>query len=574
MPNPKGFLQSCGITRRTFLQTGSGALSLIIPLFSGGRFGQPSIATGRWFANLAQRAGLDAFRDTCGSVAKNYLVETVGSGAAVFDYNGDGLLDVYFVNGSTFQILDDPALPRTCGRLFRNNGNGTFTEVTRESGLINDGWGMGVAAADYDNDGHPDVFITNFGKNRLFHNNGNGTFTDATHDAGLDGGNWSTGCAWGDYDGDGRLDLYVARYVDFHRSQIPRPGTNGYCLYRGVPVACGPRGLPGLSDFLYQNEGGGKFREVSREAGIRGTDDAYGLSVVWCDFDNDGWPDIYVANDSTPNFLFHNNGDGTFTEIGMPSGCAVSGDGRPQSSMGIAVGDYDNDGWMDLLVTNFAEDYNTLYRNVRGQFDDVTYQAGLGMVSYSQLSWGTGFIDFDQDGWLDLFVANGHIYPQADQAGNHYLQNNQLFRNLRNGRFALLPEAESGFTRALSSRGAAWGDLNNDGAVEILVNNIDQSPFYYAPARRTANWIRVKLLGSRANCDAIGARLRVTAGGLTQTSEVRSGESYISTCDLRLHFGLGQATQVDRLEIQWPRGSVEVHKRLAVNQEHSFREKT
>lgn len=541
-----------------------------MPLLPGGYTGQPVITTSPWFADLARRAGLDAFRDTCGSLAKNYLVETVGSGAAVFDYNGDGLLDVFFVNGSTFQILDNPGLPRTCGRLFRNNGDGTFTDVTRDSGLVNDGWGMGVAVADYDNDGHADVFITNFGTNRLFHNNGNGTFTDVTQESGLQGGNWSTGCAWGDYDGDGRLDLYVARYVDFHRTQIPAPGANGYCLYRGVPVACGPRGLPGLTDFLYHNEGGGKFREVSREAGIRGTDNAYGFSVVWCDFDNDGWPDIYVANDSTPNFLFHNNGNGTFTEIGMASGCAVSGDGRPQSSMGIAVGDYDNDGWLDLLVTNFAEDYNTLYHNVGGQFDDVTYQAGLGTASYSQLGWGTGFIDFDRDGWLDLFVANGHIYPQANQAGNHYLQNNQLFRNLRNGRFALIPDAESGFTRALSSRGAAWGDLNNDGAVEIIVNNIGQSPFYYVPARSGSNWIRLKLTGAQANRDAVGARVSVTAGGVTQTNEIRSGESYISTCDLRLHFGLGQAQIEDRLEIRWPRGSVEVHERLAVNREHSF----
>lgn len=562
-----------GITRRRFLEAGAGALGLTVPLLSRAGRGETVITAGPWFQDLAQRAGLTAFRDTCGSAAKDYLIETVGSGVAVFDYNGDGLLDVLLVNGSTFALLDNPQLPRTRSRLFRNNGDGTFTDVTQPSGLINDGWGMGVAVADYDNDGHPDVFITNFGRNRLLHNNGNGTFTDVTAEAGLAGGNWSTGCAWGDYDGDGRLDLYVARYVDFDRAQIPRPGANDYCLYRGVPVACGPRGLPGLADFLYHNEGGGRFREISREAGIRGTENSYGFSAVWCDFDNDGWPDVYVANDSTPNFLFHNNGNGTFTEIGMPSGCAVSGDGRPQSSMGIAAGDYDNDGWMDLLVTNFAEDYNTLYHNTGGQFDDVTTQAGLGTASYSQLSWGAGFIDYDRDGWLDLFVANGHIYPQADQAGNHYLQNNQLFHNLRNGRFALLPDADSGFVRALSSRGAAWGDLDNDGAVELIVNNIGQSPFFYAPGRREANWIRIKLTGTKANRDAIGARVRVTASGITQSAEIRSGESYISTCDLRLHFGLGGAREAARVEIRWPRGAVEVHERLAANQEHGFTEK-
>lgn len=558
--------------RRQFLRSCMGGLCVVIPLFQGGRQGAPLLAPGPAFAEIARQAGLDAFRDTCGSVAKDYLVETVGSGVALFDYNHDGLLDVLMVNGSTFRLLDNPRLPRTASRLFRNNGNGTFTDVTEQSGLLNDGWGMGVAVADFDNDGHPDVFITNFGPNRLFHNNGNGTFTDVTHDAGVEGGNWSTGCAWGDYDRDGRLDLYVARYVDFDRANIPRPGANSYCLYRGVPVACGPLGLPGLPDLLYHNEGGGKFREVSRETGVVDSDRAYGFSVVWCDFDNDGWPDIYVANDSMPNYLWHNKGNGTFEEIGMQAGCAVSGDGRAQSSMGIAVGDYDNDGWMDLLVTNFSEDYKTLYHNVRGQFDDVSYQAGLGTSTFKQLAWGTGFLDYDNDGWKDLFIANGHIYPQADQAGNHYLQNNQLFHNLRNGRFALLSEAQSGFTNALSSRGAAWGDLDNDGAVEIVVNNIGQPPFLYAPRKPGASWTRVKLAGTKSNRDALGARLKVTANGIVQTDEVRSGESYISSCDQRLHFGLGQARVIDRIEIRWPSGTTETHEKLPVNRELTFRE--
>jgi hypothetical protein len=559
--------------RRAFLKSSWGGLCFALPLFRNGSIGQPTVSAGPWFAETAQRAGLDAFRDTCGSVAKDYLVETVGSGVALFDYNNDGLLDVFLVNGSTFEVLDNPRLPRTSSRLFRNNGNGTFTDVTQQSKLINTGWGMGVAVADFDNDGYPDVFITNFGENRLFHNNGNGTFTDVTREAAVEGGNWSTGCAWGDYDHDGRLDLYVARYVDFNRANIPTPGANSYCLYRGVPVACGPLGLPGLPDLLYHNEGGGKFREVSRETGVVDSDKAYGFSVVWCDFDNDGLPDIYVANDSMPNYLWHNEGNGTFKEMGMQAGCAVSGDGRPQSSMGIAVGDYDNDGWMDILVTNFSEDYKTLYHNSHGQFDDVSYQAGLGITTFKNLSWGTGFVDYDNDGWKDLFIANGHIYPQADRAGNHYLETNQLFHNLRNGRFALLPDSQSGFNCPLSSRGAAWGDLHNDGGVEVVVSNMDQTPFLYVPLRKSgSSWVRIRLTGTKSNRDAIGARVRITAGGLTQTDEVRSGESYISSCDLRLHFGLGAAQRIERIEIRWPSGAVEVHKDLPLNRELSFRE--
>jgi hypothetical protein len=582
--NGRSFRQ-CGETRRDFLRQATG-LCLVVPVFRGGKLGQPAFASGLavpsgpvspspappWFVDVAKESGLSAFRDTCGSPAKDYLVETVGSGAALFDYNNDGLMDILLVNGSSFQLLDDRTLPRTSSRLFRNNGDGTFTDVTRSSGLINEGWGMGVAAADFDNDGHTDVFITNFGSNALFRNNGNGTFTNITREAGLEGSNWSTGCAWGDYDGDGRLDLYVSRYVDFDRARIPRPGTANYCLYRGVPVACGPQGLPGLADLFYHNEGGGKFREVSKDVGIRDTDLAYGFSVVWCDFDNDGYPDIYVANDSMPNYLWRNKRNGRFEEIGMEAGCAVSGDGRAQSSMGIAVGDYNNDGWMDLLVTNFSEDYSTLYRNKNGQFDDVTYEAGLGTVSYKQLKWGAGFLDYDNDGWKDLFVANGHIYPQAEKAGNTYNQANQLFRNLKNGHFALVEGAQSGFTQAGSSRGAAFGDLDNSGRAWAVVNNIDAEPFLYKPQGASGAWVRIKLEGTRCNRDAIGARVRVTAGGITQTDEVRSGQSYISCCDPRLQFGLGSATSIDRLEIRWPDRSEEKHEHLALNREHAFRQ--
>ena len=559
------------LTRREWLRRSVSGMAFLVPVLSSGKLGQPVLALGPWFTDVAEKAGLTTFRNTCGTLVKDYLVETMNGGVAIFDYNNDGLMDILLVNGSTFQLLDDPKLPRTMSRLFRNNRDGTFTDVTRQSGLINTGWGQGVAAADYDNDGYVDVFITNFGTNALFHNNGDGTFTNVTHEAGVEGGNWSSGCAWGDFDGDGRLDLYVARYVDFDRAIIPPPGEAKYCLYRGVPVCCGPLGLTGLPDLYYHNEGNGKFREVSNDVGIRDSDKAFGLGAATLDFDNDGFLDIYVANDSEPNFLWRNKGNGTFEEVAMEAGCAVTADGRPQSSMGVAVGDYNNDGWMDIYTTSFSEDYNTLYRNSKGVFDDVTFEAGLG-TDFSKLTLGTGFLDFDNDGWLDLFLANGHLYPQAEMAGNSYFQHNHLWHNLRNGRFELFPESQSGFTQAWSSRGAAFGDLANSGRVWVVVNNIDQVPFLYEPSGTAGNWVRIRLTGTRSNRSAIGARVRVTTGELTQTNEVRSGESYLCSSDIRLHFGLGQAKSIDQLEIRWPDRQVEKYERLAVNREYAFRE--
>jgi enediyne biosynthesis protein E4 len=563
------------ITRRNFLRSSLTASCFLIPILRNGKLGQPILAQDSqpWFIDAVEKAGLSSFRETCGSSVKDYLVETLGSGVALFDYNNDGLIDIFLVNGSSFEHLSNPNLPPTSSRLFRNNGDGTFTDVTKESGLINQGWGVGVTVGDYDNDGYRDVFITNFGTNALFHNNGNGTFTNVTKESGLEGGNWSTGCAWGDYDRDGRLDLYVARYVDFQVGQMPRPGTNTYCNYRGVPVACGPRGLPGLPDLIYHNEGNGKFREVGQEIGIKDSIRGYGLGVVWLDFDNDGWTDIFVANDSMSNYLWHNKGNGTFEEIAFETGCALSGDGRAQSNMGIAVGDYDNDGWLDLYVTHFSEDYNTLYHNNRGRFEDVTFQAGLGTAGYKNLAWGAGFADFNNDGWKELFVANGHIYPQATQAGNSYFQQNQLFSNLRNGRFALIPSQESGFTEARSSRGAAFADLNGQGRLSIVVNNIDNQPFFYEPERLSPNhWVRFKLVGVKCNRDAIGARVTVTAASLTQMDEVRSADSFVSASDVRLHFGLADATVIDKVQIRWPDGTVEQHAGLAVDREHVIRQ--
>lgn len=559
-------------TRRDFLRGILASPCFLIPIFRSGALGQPALAPTPWFVNVAEKSGLSAFRDKCGSAAKEYLVETLGGGVALFDYNNDGLIDVFLVNGSYFEALSNPNLPRSCSRLFRNNGDGSFTDVTKESGLINDGWGVGVTVGDYDNDGNRDVFITNFGNNALFHNNGNGTFTNVTKEAGLEGGNWSTGCAWGDYDRDGRLDLYVSRYVDFEVGQIPQPGANTYCNYRGVPVACGPRGLPGLADLIYHNEGNGKFREVSNDIGVRDTIRGYGLGVVWLDFDNDGWPDIFVANDSMPNYLWHNKGNGTFEEVAFESGCALSADGRAQSNMGIAVGDYDNDGWLDLFTTHFSEDYNTLYHNNHGKFEDVTYQAGLGTASYQNLAWGTGFVDFDNDGWKELFVANGHIYPQADQAGNRYFQQNQLFRNLRDGRFSLISPQESGLAEARSSRGVAFADLRGNGRINTVVNNIDSEPFLFEVQPTPAHWATFKLTGIKCNRDAIGARVSLTAGGWTQMNEVRAADSFVSSSDVRLHFGLGGAAVIDRVQIRWPDGGIEQHSSLPVDREYKIRQ--
>ncbi len=559
-----------------------GAVAAVVPAMARRRRGEwllaPWVLAGGnsaglpLFDEVAGEAGLGAFRDVCGSRRKEYLVETVGSGVAVFDYDGDGLPDILLISGSRFGLPPHPRLPAPSSRLYRNNGDGTFSDVTYASGLVNTGWGMGVAVADYDNDGHPDVYITNFGRNALFHNNGDGTFTDVTNEAGVGGGNWSTGCAWGDYDGDGRLDLYVARYVDFHRERIPAPGAGGFCRYLGVPVACGPRGLPALPDLLYHNEGGGKFREVSREVGMGGTPAAYGFSVVWCDFDGDGRLDAFVANDSMPNFLWHNIG-GRFEEIGLEAGCALSGDGRAQSSMGVALGDYNNDGWMDLYVTNFSEDYSTLYRNRGGQFEDVTFAAGLGADNLRLLKWGTAFVDTANRGWRDIFVADGHIYPQASQAGNHYRQPNQLYRNLGDGRFALEPTEACGFLQRQSSRGAAIGDLDNRGAMSVVVNNIDSAPFLYRPAASPpGHWLRLRLQGARCNRDAIGARARVSAGGLRQTDFVTSGGSYISCNDIRLHFGIGAAAEADMVEVRWPDGGIEIWRGLAADREYLLRQ--
>ncbi len=517
--------------------------------------------------DVAQQAGVTLL-NISGGQRKDYLLEVVGNGAAWLDYDNDGLLDLLIVNGSTVEHL------KTGGdqmvSLYRNNGDGTFTDVTARSGLLKKGWGMGVCVADVENKGTEDVYLTAYGQNVLFRNNGDGTFTDMTGRAGVGNTGWSTGCAFGDYDRDGFVDLYVARYVAFDLENTPKPSSGSVCQYMEMDVFCGPRGLRGEPDVLYRNNRDGTFTNVTEAAGIH---DAgyYGFGVVFSDLDNDGWPDIYVANDSTPNFFFRNNRDGTFTEVGLEAGVALNGDGRAQASMGVDVGDYNNDGNFGIFVTNFSQDYNTLYRNDGdGRFRDETFAAGLGSLSHSNMGWGTGFVDLDNDGYLDIFVANGHIYPDIDQfpLGSRFLERKQLFQNLGNGRFReVTEEVGGGLLLEKSSRGVAFGDYDNDGDLDILIVNLNDRPTLLRNEGGNRNhWITLRLVGTESNRDAIGARVRVQVGDRVQTAEVRSGGSYLSHNDTRVHFGLGAERRVKRLEIRWPRGLVEKFEDLAADQ--------
>jgi hypothetical protein len=520
------------------------------------------------FEDIARQAGL-GFRHVSGD-EKAYILEATGSGAAIFDYDNDNRPDIFLVNASRFRFAEGEQPPTS--RLFRNLGNLRFEDVTEKAGLVRSGWGQGACAGDYDNDGWLDLLVTFYGPNVLYRNNGDGTFRDATAEAGLPttGDRWATGCAFFDYDRDGRLDLAVANYLRFDRSRIPKPGENQFCVYKGLPVMCGPRGLPGGVNILYHNEGGGKFRDVSQASGFDKPAGYYAFSVLPGDYDNDGFPDAYIACDSTPSILLRNNGNGTFTDIGVLSGAAFNEDGQEQAGMGVAVADYDNDGWLDLVKTNFADDTPTLYRNNRdGTFTDVTYRAGLG-VSNRFLGWGVGFVDLDHDGWKDLLMVNGHVYPAIDRLGpqSPYRQERNVYWNLRNGAFLdLSAQAGPAIQDRRSSRGAAFGDLDNDGALEVVINNMDDEPSLLVNRGEKKNWLRVRTRGTRSNRDGIGARVTVTAGSLKLTDEVRSGASYLSHNDLRLHFGLGEAKQADSLEVRWPSGRREVFPAVEANRE-------
>jgi hypothetical protein len=526
------------------------------PLMFSAHEGFPS------FIDVAERVGITLI-NICGGLTKDYIVESLGNGAAFFDYDRDADVDLLIVNGSTLADYKNGGDP--VAALYRNDG-GRFVNVTGGTGLDRRGWGMGVCVADYDNDGHSDIYITAYGPNVLYRNNGDGTFSDVTAYAGVGDARWGLNCAFGDYDRDGDVDLYVANYLTFDESVIPRRGESQRCRYMGADVFCGPLGLAGEPDVLYRNNGDGTFTDVTERSGIKDPG-YYGMGVVFSDFDNDGWPDIYVANDAVPNFLFRNNRDGTFSELGLISGTALNEAGREQSSMGVGAGDYDGNGYFDIFVTNFARDTNTLYRNLGGLlFVDATSTAGMGDVALQYLGWGTGFADFDNDGFEDIFVANGHLYPEIDglNVGQSYAQRKEIYRNLGGGQFKeIAPDLAGDLLKGKSARGTAFADYDNDGDVDILAVNINDRPTLYRnDGGNRKNWIAFRLEGSRSNRDAIGARIEIHAGGKTQVAEVRSGESYLSHHDMRIHFGLGDATSVDRVRIHWPSGRKEELRKL------------
>ena len=537
--------------------------SLSRPITAGGFVdGAPVV-----FVDITRQAGLDKFRHISGTPEKATILETPGSGVALLDYDNDGWLDIYLLNGSTFAALKgkEPA-PRAM--LLHNNHDGTFTDVTAKAGVANERWGFGVSGGDYDNDGWPDIYVANYGKNRLYHNNHDGTFTDVAEKAGVTLGGWSTGPTWGDYDRDGLLDLFVPGYVQFDADHPPVAGQGGIslsaCQYRGVSFAmCGPRGLPGESDHLFHNNGDGTFTDVSQKAGVADTQHYYGLASVFVDEDDDGWVDLAVANDSVPRYLYRNLHNGTFEDVSYLSGFALTNEGLAQASMGIAVGDYNRDGKVDFLFTTFSDDYKTLYRNDGGSnFSDVTFRAGLGGPTIPFLGWGAGFLDFDDDGLLDIFLANGHVYPTVDQRdwGTTWAERPQLFRNLDGAKFQEVPPGTgSGLADVIPARGAAFGDLFNDGHIDVVLNNMDSPPALLRNMVKNGNhWIALKLIGgAKSPRDAIGAKSFLTAGGVRQRADVISGGSYGSSSDPRLHFGLGSATKVEKVEIDWPSGRKE-----------------
>ncbi len=515
------------------------------------------------FADITSAAGLDKFHHRSGSREKNVILEVPGSGVALLDYDNDGWLDIYLLNGSTFAALKGKEAPPRA-MLFHNNRDGTFTDVTDKAGVANERWGFGVVVGDYDNDGWPDIYVSNFGKNRLYHNNHDGTFTDGAEKAGVSLGGWSTGATWGDYDRDGFLDLFVPGYAKFDPDNPPMSGKGGlppgYCQFRGVEVMCGPRGLPGEADHLFHNNGDGTFTDVSVKAGVSDPKGYYGFASVFVDVDDDGWADLLVANDSVPKYLYRNKHDGTFEDISYLSGFALNDDGREQAAMGIAVGDYNRDGRVDFYITNFSDDYNTLYRNDSDvAFSDVSSRAGIATLTIPFLGWGTGFLDYDNGGLLDIFVANGHVYPGVDKQdwGTTFAQRPLLLRNLDGTKFQEVPPATgSGLGIVVTARGAVFGDLFNDGHIDVVLNNLDSTPAILRNVVKNSNhWLTFKLIGGpRSPRDAIGAKIFVTAGGARQRGDVFSGGSYASSSDQRLHFGLGAATRVAKVEIQWPSG--------------------
>ncbi len=516
------------------------------------------------FRDISKQSGLANWSHVMGNADKQLIIDADGSGVGLIDYDNDGWLDIYMVNGSTFDAMDGKMTPPHAA-LFHNNHDGTFTDVAAKAGVTNDRWGYGVAIGDFDNDGWPDIAVTNWSRNRLYHNNHDGTFTDVADKAGITLGNWSAGVTWGDYDGDGRLDLFISGYIHFDRNHLPYSGNAevGYaqCLFRGEVGMCGPRGLKGESDHLFHNNGDGTFTDVSVKAGVSDPSHYYGFTSIFVDLNDDGKPDLLVANDSVPSYLYINKGNGTFEDESYSSGFAVNKDGREVASMGLAVGDYDNDGRLDILDSDFSDDYKVLYHNDGdAEFTDVSYPAGIALPTRPFLGWGDGFIDYDNDGWKDIFMVNGHVYPDAGEHGwgTSYAERPLLFRNLRNGKFALVPAVEgSGLADVIPGRGAAFGDLFNDGKIDVVINPIDGP----AVLLRNVNpdhhhWVEMKLVGGlKSPRDAIGATVYLRANGMRQRQDVMSSGSYISSNDQRLHFGLGDATSAGTAEIHWPSGA-------------------
>jgi hypothetical protein len=563
---PPGWLRARGLQQNA-------APAKAEPIESGG--------LGLTFLNVAREAGLNAKTIYGGEHKNKYLLETTGCGVAFYDYDNDGWLDIFLVNGWRLEGFPKGQEPHS--HLFKNNRDGTFTDVTEKAGLVHTGWGQGVCIGDYDNDGYEDLFVCYFGKNVLYHNNGNGTFTDVTERAGV-GGNgkrWNSGCAFVDYDRDGKLDLFVANYIDMDLATAPVP-ESGPCLYKGVLVACGPPGLIGGKNILFHNSGDGTFTDVSESSGILSANGTYGLGVLTGDFDNDGWPDIYVANDSTASALYQNKKNGKFTDIAMEAGCALSADGKPQAGMGVSAADYDMDGNLDIVKTNFAGDTPSLYHNVgNATFEDTTFTGGLGKHT-QYLGWGCGFFDFDNDGWPDILICNGHVYPEVEQLTTEagYAQRKLLYKNLRNGKFDDISlNAGTGISTPSASRGCAFGDFDNDGDLDVVVNCVNDFPqLLRCDSTLKNNWIKVRTIGTKSNRSGIGARLRCVtrvAGQEkrhSQIDEVRSGGGYYSQNDLRVHFGIGAAEKVELLEIRWPSGQVDTLKDLQANRLFYIRE--
>jgi enediyne biosynthesis protein E4 len=552
-------------------------LSIVFGLLNTAASSQEKPASIAYFTDEAEKAGLLALNVFGGKETKKYIIETTGTGVAILDYDNDGWPDIFIVNGTTLE--GSPADRAPTNHLYRNNHDGSFTDVTVQAGLQATGWGQGVCVGDYDNDGWEDLYVTYYGKNRLYHND-HGVFKDVSDAAGVAGSKlaWGSGCAFVDYDRDGKLDLIVANYVDFDVSTAPLPGQGVSCVWKGVPVMCGPRGLKRASNTLYHNRGDGTFEDVTVKAKIDKADGFYSLSVSTFDYDNDGWPDIYVACDSTPSILYHNNHDGTFTDVAVVAGAAFNEDGREQAGMGSTIADYDGDGRLDIFKTNFSDDTSTLYRNNGdGTFTDMTFPAGLGLYT-KYLGWGTMFVDVDNDSWPDILVVNGHVYPEVDRhhLGADYEEPRILYHNNGNGTFSdISATAGPGVTTPKSARGLAVGDLWNDGRLSAVISNMNARPSLLVNQVHNANhWIAIKAVGTESNRDGIGAKMTIKIGKRTLVDEVRSGSSYDSNNDMRVHFGLGTSSKIDALEIRWPSGKSETFASLKIDTINTLKEGT